>query len=84
MNYTHLLYVWEYDIRCNDYVFRVYGVKTRDVFHTMGEMHFRSIKHLKGMTFVKLNDENRQAKLDYWKKENVPIIEYYNKFSYQS
>lgn len=84
MYYTHLLYVWEYDIRCNDYVFRVYGVYTQDIYHTMGEMHYRSIEHIKRMNFVELTDENRQAKLDYWKNQNIHIIPYCNKYSYQS
>lgn len=82
MNYTHLLYIWKYDISCNDYVFEVCGVNTKDIFHTMGEIYYRSIESIKRINFVKLNDKNRQAKIDYWKNQNVPIKTYSNKYSY--
>ena len=46
-NYTHLLYVRKYSIFSNDYELYVYGVKTKDIYHTIGEMHARSLEHIK-------------------------------------
>lgn len=55
---------------------RVYHCKTDDPFHTMGEMHYRLFEHIDRMTY----NEQTQSSLDYWKKENTKIYEWYNKY----
>lgn len=53
----YFLYVWKYNIMKNDYVLYIYFVKTEDIFHTMGEMFFRSLKHIKRIDFVNYTEK---------------------------
>ena len=78
-NYTHLLYVRKYSIFSNDYELYVYGVKTKDIYHTIGEMHARSLEHIKRIDWVVLTPQNRQAKFDYWKEQGKQIHTWYDK-----
>lgn len=74
--YTHLLYVRKYSILTNDYPLYVYGVNTKDIYHTIGEYICRSFEHVKRIDWV----ECCQEKLDYWKEQNIEIHNFYNKY----
>ena len=80
MQYTHFLYVTKYSIFTNDYQTFVYGVVTKDIFHTMGEIMYRSETHVQRITFVKLTPENIQSKLDFFKEHNLPIRHWKDKY----
>lgn len=71
--FTHLLYVRKYSIFSNSYEFYVYGVNTDDIFHTMGEIIYRSEKQVERIIFEKLIPENRQSKIDFWKNEEIRV-----------
>lgn len=79
-NYTHLLYVRKYSILTNDYELYVYGVNTKDIYHTIGEIHARSLERIKRIDWAVLNDENRQAKFDYWEEQGKTIYEWFDKY----
>ncbi|PWL54715.1 MAG: hypothetical protein DBY36_01885 [Clostridiales bacterium] len=79
-DYTHLLYVRKYSISTNDYELYVYGVNTTDIYHTMGEMYFRSIAHIERIDFAELTPDNAQAKLDFWKSEGKEILVWHDKY----
>ena len=55
----------------------VYHCKTDDVFHTMGEMHYRTMERIDRMTYV----EQTQKRLDFWKEQNKTIYEWRNKYN---
>lgn len=74
--YTHLLYVRQYSIISNDYELYVIGVKTKDIFHTMGEYIYRTMEQVKRINYV----ECTQEKIDYWLKEGYKIYEFRNKY----
>lgn len=74
--YTHLLYVRKYSILTNDYPLYVYGVNTKDIYHTIGEYICRSFEHVKSINWV----ECCQEKLDYWNEQNIKIHSFYNKY----
>lgn len=78
-NYTHLLYVRQYSVITNSYELFVYGVKTKDIYHTIGEMYARSLEHIKRIDWVVLTPENRQAKFDYWEEQGKQIDTWYDK-----
>ena len=80
MNYTHLVYVRKYRIMTNRYELYVYGVHTSDIFHTMGEMMYRSETQIKELTFVELTKDNMKSKLDFWKNENKTIHTWIDKY----
>lgn len=54
----------------------VYHCKTKDAFHTMGEIHYRTMERIDRMTYA----EQTQARLDFWKEQNQTIYEWYNKY----
>lgn len=76
LSYTHLLYVWQYSIFTNSYQFYVYGVNTTDIYHTIGEFIYRTLVDVKSIVYVDCNDN----KLDYWKKKNIQIHNFHNKY----
>lgn len=82
-NYTHLLYVRKYSIFTNDYELYVYGVNTKDIYHTIGEIYARSLEHVKRIDWTELTDENRQAKFDYWEEKGKTIYEWFDKHKYE-
>lgn len=49
----------------------VYHCKTDDAFHTMGEIHYRSLERIDRMTYA----EQTQKRLDFWKEQNQTIYE---------
>lgn len=79
-DYTHLLYVRKYSISTNDYELYVYGVNTTDIYHTMGEMYFRSMEHIERIVFVELTPDNAQAKLDFWKSKGKKFLVWHDKY----
>ena len=80
MEYTHLLYVRKYSIFTNDFELYVYGVNTDDVFHTMGEIMYRSETQVKRIDFKELTPENKEKILEFWKKENKTIMTWQDKY----
>ena len=81
MEYTHLLYVRKYNIISDDYDLYVYGVNTRDIFHTMGEIIYRSETQIKRIDFKELTDENKNSVLNYWKENNKTILKWQDKYN---
>ena len=55
---------------------QVYHCKTDDPFHTMGEIHYRTIEIINRMTYV----EQTQERIDYWKSQNQTISDWHNKY----
>lgn len=78
--FNYLLYVRKYSILTRNTEFYVFGVKTNDIFHTMGEMYYRTFEHIERIDFVELNDENRQTKFDFWESEGVTIRRWYDTY----
>ena len=74
--YTHLLYVRKYSILTRDYQLYVYGVNTKDIYHTIGEYICRIFEHVKRIDWVVCCQE----KLDYWNEQNIKIHNFYNKY----
>ena len=72
----YILYVRKYSIMINDYKLYVYRVKTNDVLHTIGEMHYRTFEHIERIDFV----ECTQSRLDYIKSKNLDIYDWYDKY----
>lgn len=79
-DYTHLLYVRKFSVVSGDYELYVYGVNTTDVYHTIGEIYFRSSEDIKRIDVVELTPDNAKAKLDFWKGENTEIIPWHDKY----
>lgn len=75
-DFTHLLYVRTYNIMPNDYVLYVYGVKTNDILHTVGEMYYRSSTAIERINFVKCT----QSSLDYIKEKGLTIYPFKDKY----
>lgn len=75
--YSHLLYVRQYSIIDNDDKLVIYGVNTKDIFHTMGELMYRSFTQVKCIVYV----ECTQEKLDYWLKNGFTIRNFKDKYT---
>ena len=78
--YTHLLYVRKYSIFTNDYELYVYGVNTKDIYHTIGEIYSRTFESISRIDWVVLTPENRQAKFDFWEERNKKIYDWFDKY----
>ena len=74
--YTHLLYVRRYSIFTKNFHLYVYGVNTKDIYHTIGEYVCRSFEAIKRIDWV----ECSQKELDYWKEQKIDIHSFYNKY----
>lgn len=74
--YTHLLYVRQYSIIDNDDKLTIFGVNTKDIFHTMGELIYRNPVQVNFITYV----ECTQEKLDYWLKIGFEIHKFKDKY----
>lgn len=55
----------------------VYHCKTDDPFHVIGEMYFRSLEAIDRCNYVEQTD----SRLEFFKKENVEIREWKNKYN---
>lgn len=75
-DFTHLLYVRKYNIIAKDYILCVYGVKTNDILHTVGEIYYRSFEEIKRIDFVKCT----QSSLDYIKEKGLTIYPFKDKY----
>ena len=75
--YSHLLYAQQYSIADNGYNLVVYGVNTEDIFHTMGELMYRSYPQLKCITYVECTQEN----FNYWLKNGYEIHNFKDKYT---
>lgn len=72
----YLLYVRKYCILTNDYELYLYHCRTNDILHTMGEMHYRTLEHIKRIDFV----EDTPARRDYCKSKEKVIFEWTDKY----
>ena len=69
----YFLYVRQYSILKNDYDLYVYLVESEDIFHTMGEMLFRSFEHIKRINFIEYSKKRENYllsqgyKISNWK-----------------
>lgn len=75
--YTHLLYVRQYSIADNDYKLVIFGVNTKDIFHTMGELMYRNPIQVKRISYV----ECTQEKLNYWLTNEYEIHNFKDKYT---
>ena len=76
VKYTHLLYVKKYSCVSDTFELFVYGVNTKDIYHTIGEMYARSLERIKRIDFTKCTLE----KLAYWEQENIPVREFKDRY----
>lgn len=74
--YSHLLYVRQYSIIDNDDELVIFGVNTKDIFHTMGELMYRSFTRVKRISYV----ECTQEKLNYWLTSGFEIHNFKDKY----
>lgn len=74
--YSHLLYVRQYSIIDNDDELVIFGVNTKDIFHTMGELMYRSFTRVKRISYV----ECTQEKLNYWLTNGYEIHNFKDKY----
>lgn len=72
----YLLYVNKYSFIDNDYKLFVYETYTNDIFHTMGEMLYRSLEHIKRISFNDYTEERAK----YCKDNGYEIHKYVNKY----
>lgn len=75
--YSHLLYVRQYSIIDNDDELVIFGVNTKDIFHTMGELMYRSLTQVKRIDYV----ECTQDRLDYWLTNGFKIYNFKDKYT---
>ena len=75
--YTHLLYVHQYSSADDDYKLVIFGVNTKDIFHTMGELMYRSPTQVKRIIYVECTQEN----LNYWLKNGFKIHNFKDKYT---
>lgn len=75
--YTHLLYVCQYSIIDNYDELVIFGVNTKDIFHTMGELMYRSFTRVKRISYV----ECTQEKLNYWLTNGYEIHNFKDKYT---
>lgn len=76
----YLLYVRKYNIIAHDYLFYVYDCVTNDIFHTLGEVIFRTEEHIQRIDFV----EDTPSRREYWANEGVTIYPWIDKYPYFS
>lgn len=76
LSYTHLIYVRKYSILDNNYKLYAYGVNTKDIHHTIGEIVCRTLEDIKRIDYV----ECSQSSLDYLKEQDIKIYDFYDKY----
>lgn len=72
----YLLYVRKYSIISNDYELYIYHCRTNDILHTIGDMHYRTLEHIKRIDFV----DDTLSRRKYWAFENKEIFEWGDKY----
>lgn len=75
--YTHLLYVRQYSIIDNDDELVIFGVNTKDIFHTMGELMYRNPVAVKRINCVKCT----QKVLNFWLKNGFKVHNFKDKYT---
>ena len=75
---TYLLYVRKYSIVTNDYQLYVYKATTPDIFHTMGEILYRTIEEIKRIDYVEYTEE----KEEWWKEQGYDVLTWHDKYPY--
>ena len=75
--YTHLLYVRQYSIIDNDDKLTIFGVNTKDIFHTMGELMYRNPVEVRRINYVKCT----QKVLNFWLKNGFEIHKFKDKYT---
>ncbi len=75
---TYLIYVRKYSIVTNDYQLYVYKATTPDIFHTMGEIPYRTIEEIKRIDYIEYTEEKEQ----WWKEQGYDILSWHDKYPY--
>lgn len=72
----YLIYIRKYSIITRKYEFYIYECKTNDIFHTMGEIWYRTFERIKYMNFAEDNQETR----NFWEKDGKKIYTWKDKY----
>lgn len=75
MNNKYLIYV-TYDIKIGDSNIIAYISTNKDVFHTMGEIMFRSLYKINRITFV----DYKESSIKWIKENNIPLNVFKEKY----
>lgn len=78
MEKTYLIYVRKYNINIRDYQLYVYKATTPDIFHTLGEIPYRTIEEIKRISY----DEYLEVKEQFWKEKGYTILTWQDKYPY--
>ena len=70
------IYVRKYSIFTNKEEPYVYRVKTKDIFHSIGEMEYRTMEHISWISFVEVTEEREK----YWAEKGVEIRTWRDKY----
>ena len=70
------VYVRKYCILTNKVELYVYRVKTKDIFHTIGEMKYRTMEKIEWISFA----EETKASEEYWAEQGVEILSWRDKY----
>lgn len=74
----YLIYIQIYNIIARDYITRVYECETPDIFHTMGEIPYRTLEHIKRINFTEYTEDKRK----FWEDEGFTIYPWKDKYPY--
>ena len=73
---TFLIHTRQYDIFIRDYKIVIYKVTTSDIFHTVGEIYYRTLEALKRVTFSEWTEERER----YWTDQGCTIHSWHDKY----
>ena len=71
-----IFYVNKYSLSINDYKVYAYICYTNDPLHTIGEILYRTMEHIKRIDFV----DYTQERYEYVLNKRVPIVYFTNKY----
>ena len=72
-----LIYVRKYSMISRKDELYVYRVNTSDVFHTIGEMMYRSLEQISEIYFNECNS----TRLEYWKSHGFNVLDWTDKYN---
>ena len=75
---TYLVYVRKYSIITNDYKLYVYKTTTPDIFHTMGEIPYRTDAQVKRIDYAEYTEKKEQ----WWKEQGYDILTWQDEYPY--
>lgn len=75
MNKKYIIYV-TYDIKIGDTDIIAYISTNKDVFHTIGEIIFRSLYKINRITFVNYNEHS----VKWIEENNIPLVFFREKY----